>query len=72
MTPNAKEVKEVMTPNAKAIWITESLADAAKEMWGDLWGRVHSWQEKRAVLGSMSHAPGVSRVVDHLRVDPYF
>ena len=38
----------------------------------DLWGRVHSWQEKRAVLGSISHAPGVSRVVDHLRVDPYF
>lgn len=38
----------------------------------DLWGRVHSWQEKRAVLGSVSHAPGVSRVVDHLRVDPYF
>jgi osmotically-inducible protein OsmY len=38
----------------------------------DLWGRVHSWQEKRAVLGSISHAPGVSRVVDHLRIDPYF
>jgi osmotically-inducible protein OsmY len=38
----------------------------------DLRGRVHSWQEKRAVLGSISHAPGVSRVVDHLRVDPYF
>ncbi len=38
----------------------------------DLWGRVHSWQEKRAVLGSISHAPGISRVVDHLRIDPYF
>lgn len=38
----------------------------------DLWGRVHSWQEKRAVLGSISHAPGVSAVRDHLRVDPYF
>lgn len=38
----------------------------------DLWGRVHSWQEKRAVIGSISHAPGVTRVVDHLRVDPYF
>ena len=38
----------------------------------DLWGRVHSWPEKRAVLGSISHAPGVSRVVDHLRIDPYF
>lgn len=38
----------------------------------DLFGRVHSWQEKRAVLGSISHAPGVSTVRDHLRVDPYF
>lgn len=38
----------------------------------DLWGRVHSWQERRAVIGSISHAPGVTRVVDHLRIDPYF
>ena len=38
----------------------------------DLWGRVHSWQERRAVLGSISHAPGVTQVRDHLRVDPYF
>lgn len=38
----------------------------------DLWGRVHSWQEKRAVLGSIIHAPGVNRVNDHLRIDPYF
>lgn len=38
----------------------------------DLFGRVHSWQEKRAVLGSISHAPGVNSVRDHLRVDPYF
>ena len=38
----------------------------------DLFGRVHSWQEKRAVLGSISHAPGVIAVRDHLRVDPYF
>ncbi|HEX5884134.1 MAG TPA: BON domain-containing protein [Pyrinomonadaceae bacterium] len=38
----------------------------------DLWGRVHSWQERRAVLGSISHAPGVTQVRDHLRIDPYF
>jgi osmotically-inducible protein OsmY len=38
----------------------------------DLFGRVHSWQEKRAVIGSISHAPGVVAVRDHLRVDPYF
>jgi osmotically-inducible protein OsmY len=38
----------------------------------DVFGRVHSWQEKRAVLGSISHAPGVTAVNDHLRLDPYF
>lgn len=38
----------------------------------ELWGRVHSWQEKRAVLGSIMHAPGVRAVNDHLRIDPYF
>ena len=38
----------------------------------DVWGRVHSWQEKRAVIGSIAHAPGVSRLKDHLRIDPYF
>ena len=38
----------------------------------DLWGRVHSWQEKRAVIGSIGHAPGVTQVRDHLRIDPYF
>jgi osmotically-inducible protein OsmY len=38
----------------------------------DLWGRVHSWQEKRAVIGSIAHAPGVTHLQDHLRIDPYF
>jgi osmotically-inducible protein OsmY len=38
----------------------------------ELWGRVHSWQEKRAVIGSIGHAPGVTEVRDHLRIDPYF
>lgn len=38
----------------------------------ELWGRVHSWQEKRAVLGSIGHLPGVLTVKEHLRVDPYF
>lgn len=38
----------------------------------DLFGRVHSWQEKRAVVGSISHAPGVNEIRDHLTIDPYF
>lgn len=35
-------------------------------------GRVHSWLEKQAVLGTVSHAPGVTHVNDKLRVDPFF
>jgi osmotically-inducible protein OsmY len=38
----------------------------------DLFGRVHTWQERRAVLGSISHLPGVRQVNDHLSIDPYF
>lgn len=38
----------------------------------ELWGRVHSWQEKRAVLGSVGHLPGVMGVKEHIRIDPYF
>lgn len=37
-----------------------------------LFGRVHSWQERRAVVGSISHAPGVRKVNDNLRIEPYF
>jgi osmotically-inducible protein OsmY len=34
-------------------------------------GRVHSWAEKRAILGAVSHAPGVNDVTDDLVIDPY-
>ena len=36
-----------------------------------LTGRVRSYAEKRAVMGAVSHAPGVHTVEDHLRIDPY-
>ena len=36
-----------------------------------LTGRVRSYAEKRAVMGAVSHAPGVHTVQDHLRIDPY-
>lgn len=49
----------------------EQLRVEVKDGTVDLWGRVHSWTEKRAVLGSISHAPGVRAVNDHLRIDPY-
>lgn len=38
----------------------------------EVWGRVHSWQEKRAVVGAIGHLPGVMAVKEHLRIDPYF
>ena len=34
-------------------------------------GRVRSWAEKRAIMGAVSHAPGVRTVHDHLRINPY-
>jgi len=38
----------------------------------NLSGRVHSWRERLAVLGSINHTPGVKRVIDNLRIDPYY
>lgn len=38
----------------------------------DIFGRVHSWEERRAVVGSIGHAPGVKKINDNLRIDPYF
>lgn len=38
----------------------------------DIFGRVHSWRERKAVVGSISHAPGVKKINDNLRIDPYF
>ncbi len=37
-----------------------------------LWGRVRSWAEKRAIFGTVSHAPGVRSVDENLFVDPMF
>lgn len=36
-----------------------------------LTGAVHSWEEKKAILGAVSHTPGVTGVQDHLFIDPY-
>lgn len=38
----------------------------------NLFGRVHSWRERRAVLGSIKHTPGVKKVNDNLQTEPYF
>lgn len=34
-------------------------------------GRLRTWLEKNSVLGTVSHAPGVREVKDHLSVDPW-
>lgn len=34
-------------------------------------GTVRSWLEKDAILGSAGHAPGVERIKDRLRIDPF-
>jgi osmotically-inducible protein OsmY len=34
-------------------------------------GHVHSWRDKRAVVGAASHAPGVKSLQDHLQIRPY-
>jgi osmotically-inducible protein OsmY len=36
-----------------------------------LTGAVNSWDEKRAILGAVSHAPGVRELHDQLVIDPY-
>ena len=43
------KVKEVMTPDAKSIWITQSLADAAKEMWEHDCGALPVVKEQKVV-----------------------
>ena len=48
------KVKEVMTPDPKAIWLTESLTDAAKEMWENDCGALPIIKEGRKVVGMIT------------------
>lgn len=45
------KVKDVMTPDAKAIWIKGSLADAAREMWENDCGALPIVKDDRKVVG---------------------
>ena len=45
------KVKEVMTPDPKAIWLTESLADAAQLMWENDCGVLPIIKDGRKVVG---------------------
>ena len=64
------EIEEALETRAERE--TDRLRIEVKNGAVELWGRVHSWQEKRAVLGSIGHLPGVMAVKEHLRIDPYF
>lgn len=48
------KVREVMTPNPRAIWITESLADAAREMWEKDCGILPIIKDGRKVVGMIT------------------
>ena len=48
------KVKEIMTPNAKAIWLTESLANAAKLMWETDCGALPIIKDGRKVIGMIT------------------
>lgn len=48
------KVKEVMNPDPKAIWITESLADAAKLMWQNDCGILPIIKDGRRVVGMIT------------------
>ena len=48
------KVKEIMTPDAKAIWLTESLTDAAKLMWENDCGALPIIKDRRKVIGMIT------------------
>ena len=48
------KVKDVMTPNAKAIWLTESLSDAAEMMWENDCGVLPIIKDGRTVIGMIT------------------
>src|ERR1044072_3762748 len=48
------KVREVMTPTAKAIWLTESLADAAQLMWENDCGVLPVIKDGMKVIGMIT------------------
>lgn len=48
------KVKDVMTPNAQAIWLTGSLADAAKLMWENDCGVLPVIKDGQKVVGMIT------------------
>jgi CBS-domain-containing membrane protein len=50
------KVKDLMTPDAKAISITESLAEAAREMWENDCGALPVVKDGRKVVGMITES----------------
>ena len=48
------KVKDVMTPHAKSIWLTESLADAAQIMWQNDCGVLPVIKDGQKVIGMIT------------------
>jgi CBS domain-containing protein len=48
------KVKEIMAPNPKAIWLTESLTDAARLMWENDCGVLPIIKDGRKVIGMIT------------------
>jgi osmotically-inducible protein OsmY len=44
---------------------------AAQEAAHRVFGVVHSWSERKAIVGAPRGTPGVREVADHLRVEPF-
>jgi|SRR5215831_8341797 len=48
------KVKEVMTPDAKSVWVNQTLAEAAKEMWENDCGALPVVKEGKKVVGMLT------------------
>lgn len=71
--PNATEVRDAIE-DALERRAERQARDMRVEVENDvvtLTGHVHSWRDRRAVVGAAAHAPGVRSIEDRLRVDPY-
>lgn len=77
---------EVRAPEVAAVEIRESIEEALERRAEreaeriqvlvhdgvvTLGGRVRTWSERRAIVGAAGHAPGVKKLVDNLRIDPF-
>jgi osmotically-inducible protein OsmY len=79
---NHLEVKTAVDPEDVKFTIADVLARRADREAGrirvevdeggvTLTGAVNSWHEKEAIIGAISHAPGVTGLTDHLFINPY-